>query len=109
MLGRHTKQFYKRKKIILQQKGTQWSLFIIQMRRFGMRAPWFHTFQYFFHFFLFRPPSYLHKLQPSAWNHEEIGKFIWKYIELFDSMKNDNSYHALEFVQIKCDLIMILT
>ena len=60
-----------------------------------------------FPFFLFRPPSYLHKLQLSEWNHEEMGKFTWKYIELFYSMKNDNSYHALKFVQIKCNLIMI--
>ena len=58
---------------------------------------------YFHFFFLFRPPNYLHKLQPSTWNHEEIGKFTWK----FDSMKSDNSNHALEFVQIKCNLIMI--
>ena len=83
MVGRHTKQFNKRKKIIFPWKITQWSLFIIQMRRFGMCAPWFHAFDFFFHFLLFRPPSYLHKLQSSAWNHEEIGKFTWKYIELF--------------------------
>ena len=28
-------------------------------------------------------------------------------MQIFDSMKNDNSYHALKFVQIKCKLIMI--
>ena len=72
-----------------------------------MCAPWFHTFQLFPLFLLFRPPSYLHKLQSSACNYEDIGKLIWKYIELFDSMKNDNSYHSLKFVQIKCNLIMI--